>query len=58
MSRLQIKLGKVIGIKPVFGAQMGDIEGGASQSDLVRFRICCLGGVDLQFRVIGECGRC
>ena len=35
----------------------GGVEGGAPQSNLVRLRICCLGDVDAQFQVIGECGR-
>ena len=35
--------------KPAFGGQMEDIEGEAPQSDFFRFRIYCLGGVDLQF---------
>ena len=37
MSRLEIKLGKIIGTKPVFQTQMGDVEGGTPQSDFVDF---------------------
>ena len=58
MSQIETKLAKVIGTRPVFGAQMGDIEGAVPQSDFVLFRIRSLEGVDSQFQVIGECGRC
>ena len=37
VSRLETKLGKIIGTKLVFETQMGDIERGTPQSDFVDF---------------------